>query len=271
MENAGGVLACDCDLTLFVACYNEEAGIVPTLETIVAAAGEAGRSYDIVIIDDASTDQSVPKIQTFIAAHPEVKIKLLVNHVNQGLGNNFAEAAFHGHGKYYRLVCGDNVESKEVLAGIFKRLGQADIILSYHDSDCRGFSRKHISRLFTSLVNLLSGYKLKYYNGVPVTLRQDVMRWHSNCHGFGFQADLVTRLLDLGASFIEVPVRPQERESGASKALTFKNLCSVAHSLLEIFIRRVARIMYPKAYQAMRAQRRAAAAKTAPRGGAQAK
>ena len=45
----------DCDLSLFVACYNEEEGIIPTLETVVAAASEVGISYDVVIIDDCST------------------------------------------------------------------------------------------------------------------------------------------------------------------------------------------------------------------------
>ena len=30
----------DCELSLFVACYNEEQGIIPTLDTVVAAATE---------------------------------------------------------------------------------------------------------------------------------------------------------------------------------------------------------------------------------------
>ena len=49
----------DCDLSLFVACYNEEEGIIPTLDTVVAAAREVGITYDVVIIDDCSTDRSV--------------------------------------------------------------------------------------------------------------------------------------------------------------------------------------------------------------------
>ncbi|MGD0091308.1 MAG: hypothetical protein ABSE73_15430, partial [Planctomycetota bacterium] len=193
--------------------------------------------------------------EDFIAQHPEVPIKLVVQDINQGLGNNFAEAAFHGRGKYYRPVCGDNVEPQEALVKVFRRVGEADIILTYHEAAVsRGLARGAISRLFTALVNFLSGYKIRYYNGLPVARRYDVLRWHSNCHGFGFQADLITRLLDLGASYIEVPVSPHERRQGSSKALTLKNLCSVAHTLLEIFIRRAARIMYPQQFKAMRAQ-----------------
>ena len=60
----------ECDLSLFVACYNEEEGIIPTLHTVLDALNEVGCSYDIVIVDDASQDRSVPLIKRFMAEHP---------------------------------------------------------------------------------------------------------------------------------------------------------------------------------------------------------
>jgi hypothetical protein len=68
------------------------------------------------------------------------------------------------------------------------------------------------------------------------------MRWHTNYRGFGFQADMITRLLDEGFSYIEVPVTAQERTKGSSKALTLRNFFSVAHTLVDLFIRRIGRI-----------------------------
>jgi glycosyltransferase involved in cell wall biosynthesis len=238
----------DCDLSLFVACYNEEEGIVPTLETVVAAVTEVGISYDIVIIDDCSTDHTVKVILEYLASHPSLPITLYVNGVNQGLGSNYAEGAFRCRGKYYRLICGDNVESKETLVSIFRHIGEADIIIPYPaDTTFRGPFRQLVSRCFTALVNLLSGYSIRYYNGLAVHLRYNVMRWHSNSHGFGFQADLITRLLDLNASYIEIPVYPNERAAGATKAFRFRNICSVGHTLLEIWLRRLGKLVYPAA------------------------
>ena len=235
------------DLTLFVACYNEEQGIIPTLETVRAALDEAGCTADLVVIDDASKDRTVQLVEQYMRQHPDIPLTLVVNEINQGLAANYAEAAFLGRGKYYRLICGDDVETKETLANVFRRLGEADIILTYHaDNAARPWSRRIISKTYTGLVNFLSGHKLRYYNGVAVHLRQHVLRWHSNAHGFGFQADLITRLLDMDATYIEIPVVAKERAGGASKALTMRNVCSVGHSLLEILIRRVARLAYPK-------------------------
>jgi glycosyltransferase involved in cell wall biosynthesis len=242
----------DCDLTLFIACYNEERGIIPTIETVVAAVTEIGLSYDIVIIDDCSTDRSVEMILGYLKEHASLPITLYVNGVNQGLGSNYAEGAFRGTGRYYRLICGDNVESKETLVTIFKKIGEADMIIPYPAASVRGVFRRCVSQAYTSLVNLLSGHRIRYYNGLPVNLRYNVMRWHSHSHGFGFQADLTTRLLDLKATYVEVPVYPTERADGESKAFRFRNICSVAHTLLDIFIRRLGVLVYPRAaYQAV--------------------
>jgi len=236
-----------CDVTFFVACYNEQENIISAIDTVVDVAAEVGCSYDIVVVDDASRDESVAIIKEYMVTHPSVPIRLIVNHVNQGLGSNFAEAAFHGGGCYYRVICGDNEERRESLLASLQRLGQADIILTYfEDSSARAISRRLVSRCYNGLVNLLSGHRVRYYNGLAIHRRYNVMRWHSNAHGFGFQADLVTRLLDMGATCLEVPVVASQRAAGVTKAFTFRNIASVGHTLLEVFIRRVAKVLYPK-------------------------
>ena len=233
-------------ITLFVACYNESGNIEGTLDVIRAACAEAGITYEVIIIDDASTDGSPEIIRRYIDAHPEMPIHLHVNEKNMGFGENFGEAAFLGTGTYYRIVCGDNTEPVETLAKIFREIGKFDIILSYrpNDVDGKALSRRILSGFYTKIVNFISGYDLRYYNGLPVFKRRDVMRWNPNSHGFGFQADLVTRLLDRGATYVEVPVTAHERNDGKSKAIKFINFCSVAHSLLNILIRRLSKIVY---------------------------
>lgn len=236
-----------CDITFFVACYNEEANIVAALDTVVDVVTEAGCSYDIVVVDDASQDGSVGTVKNYMAAHPSVPMRLIVNQANQGLGANFAEAAFHGGGCYYRVICGDNEERRESLRASLQHLGEADIILTYfEDSSARSVSRRLVSRCYNGLVNLLSGHRVRYYNGLAIHRRYNVMRWHSNAHGFGFQADLLTRLLDMGATILEVPVVASQRAAGVTNAFTFRNIASVGHTLLEVFIRRVAKVLYPR-------------------------
>jgi glycosyltransferase involved in cell wall biosynthesis len=235
------------DLTLFVACYNEEGNIVDTLDNVLAALAEAPCKYEIIVVDDASRDRSVELIEQYQRTHPAVPITLRKNPVNRGWARNFVDAAFLGKGTYYRGVCGDNVEPKETLLAVFANMGRADMVIPYH-TICEGKSayRMFLSRLFTRLVNLISGHAIYYYNGLPLFRRQDVLRWHSHSSGFGFQADLVTRLLDEGVTYKQVLVQSRERATGTSKALTLRNVLSVGHTLLEIFLRRVRRALFTR-------------------------
>jgi glycosyltransferase involved in cell wall biosynthesis len=229
------------DLTIFVACYNEQDNIRGTLEKLIEALGDFGFKWEILIIDDASTDRSVEVIRAVQAEHPELPIYLKINETNRGLGYNFTEAAFLGRGKYYRFVCGDDIEPVETFRTVFAALGKADMVLCRQDCSGRTWGRRALSRAYNWLVNNIGGYDISYYHGLAMHTRYNVMRWHSRSEGFGFQADLITRLLDEGVPYIEVDTKARERPTGHSKALRLANFLSVGHFFVELLIRRVKR------------------------------
>jgi glycosyltransferase involved in cell wall biosynthesis len=235
------------DLTVFISCYNEEQYIISTIRTVREALNEIGNiSYEIIVVDDCSKDRSSALVSSYIAANPHERVLLCINRVNRGLAQSYLDAAFIGKGKYYRLVCGDNAEPRATMVAVFRELGTADMIIPYYvRSEGKSLYRRFLSNNYTALVNLISGFRLHYYNGLAVHLRHNVMRWHSNTHGFGFQADIICLLLDQGFSFKEVPVKTVERRvSGSSNALTFKNMLSVAHTLVDLIFRRIANSVY---------------------------
>ena len=235
----------ECDITFFVPCYNEEGNIIATFENIVGAAIEAGIAYEILLVDDLSQDNSVRVIESYMQTHPDVPVTLLKNKKNMGLGRNYVEGAYISKGKYYMLVNGDAAEPQETIAAIIQKLNQADMIIPYFDKkDTRKLSRRMLSKFFTFLVDLLSGESLKYYNGPVAHLKHNVMRWHADTHGFAYQAEILTRLLMEGTSYLEVEVPNVDRDSGITKAFTSQNFLAVSHSLAQIFLRRVRRFLY---------------------------
>jgi glycosyltransferase involved in cell wall biosynthesis len=234
------------DLTIFVSCYNEEAYITSTLKTIRSALTEVGNvAYEIIVVDDCSRDHSAGLVEEYIRTSPDERILLRRNRVNRGLAQNYVDVAFLGKGKYYRLICGDDAEPKDAMVAIFRQIGQADMLIPYYvSSEGKSFSRRLLSNSYSRLVNAISGFRLHYYNGLAVHLRYNVMRWHSNTRGFGFQAEIICILLEQGFTYKEIPVRTIERKKGDSRALTFKNMLSVAHTLIEIMIRRFSNWVY---------------------------
>jgi glycosyltransferase involved in cell wall biosynthesis len=232
----------DLKLTLFVACYNEEQNIEATLDTLLAALTQfPDLTWETLIIDDASTDRSIELIKRWIDAHPGLPVYLRINPENKNLAYNYVEGAFWGRGEYYRLVCGDNVEPVETFVEMIKHLGAADIVIFYQDCTGRSAFRRFLSRSFTHVINLITGHRLQYYNGLAIHRRYNVIRWNGNYHGFGFQADVISRLLDEGFGYTEVRVKANERPQGESKALRSKNIVSVVHTLIDLAIRRVGR------------------------------
>jgi len=236
------------DLTMFVPCYNEETRITGTLETIKAAVGEVPCTYEVIVVDDGSKDLTCAKVAEFQALNPTMPVILRKNPRNLGLARGFVETAFHGRGRYYRLVCGDNVEPKETMVTLLKMMGQADLVLPYYPVlPGKSAARKTISRAFTFLVDLFSGYSVNYYNGCAIYRRFHVMRWAPYNYGFGFQADLITMLLDEGATQVQVPVSGTHYvKEGGRSPLNFRNFVSTGHTLFEIFLRRVRRVIFDR-------------------------
>jgi dolichol-phosphate mannosyltransferase len=235
-----GNLGDEFDITLFVSCYNERDFIAATLETVRRAMTGLGLTYDIVIIDDASRDGSPELIRQYVAEHPACNIVFRQNAANKGWAQNYVDSTFIGRGRYHRAICGDNSEMEATIRTVLRPLGEADIIIPYYvEVRHKRLFRHVVSSTYTFLVNLLSGNSLRYYNGLPVHRRYNVMRWHSDTRGFGFQADILCLLLGQGATYKEVALSAIEQRPGASNALNWKNLLSVAHTLSDILLRRI--------------------------------
>jgi len=236
------------DITVFVPCYNEEGNILDTFDTLTAALLKTKLSWEIIVIDDVSSDRSRELICSYIDGHPEYSISLLARKVNIGLAQNYIDAAFLARGKYYKLVSGDNAEHQQTLEDIFNLLGKADMIIPSHlKVEGRSFMRDLFSKTYTFMVNAISGYKIKYYNGGALHLTSNVLRWHTDYHGYSFQADIITRLLDQEMTYIEIPATSHERKTGVSQALKVKNFLSVGHFFFDLLIRRFGRIYRNKA------------------------
>jgi glycosyltransferase involved in cell wall biosynthesis len=238
-----GVATYAVTLTAFVSCYNEEEYIVQTLDDICTALRVAVPSFEIIVIDDGSRDQSISLVKRYIEQHPQENIILRRNLVNRGLAQNFIDGAFIGKGEYYKLFCGDNTEPPDSIISICQLAGQADIIIpNYSNVEGKHGFRLWLSNTYTGLVNLVSGNRVGYYNGLHLHRRQNIMRWHPNTRGFGFQADIICMLLEHGATYIEVSVPAVNH--APSRALNWKNVLSVSYTLANILLRQLAIRMY---------------------------
>ncbi len=232
------------EVTFFVPALDEERHVGDTLDTIREAIRSTGRSAEILVFDDHSTDRTAERVREWAARNPGVPLRLVRRAKRMGLARNYVDGAFIGRGRYYKQVGADDSEPVGMICDIVARLGEADMIVPYLRRDPRSPGRRVLSRLFTAIINAASGRRLRYYNGTAAHLRANVMRWHSDTYGFAFQAELITRLIQEGASWIEVPVEAVEQPGRRSRAIQFHNVLSVGHSVLQILLRRLRHFLF---------------------------
>lgn len=94
------------DLTIVVSCYNKEKEITPCLHSLL---GLQGLAYEIVVLDDASTDQSVAVVQQWIQSHPQAPpIRHYISQKNRGVSRIRNIGTRLAQGLYVHWLDGDD-------------------------------------------------------------------------------------------------------------------------------------------------------------------
>ena len=69
-------------LSIVIPAYNEERRLPPTLRRLFAYLQTLGVSYEIVVIDDGSSDETVARVSDLAQEHPELRI--IADGINRG-------------------------------------------------------------------------------------------------------------------------------------------------------------------------------------------
>jgi hypothetical protein len=88
------------DLTLVLACYNEEGHIRESVREIVDVLSHTTWGFEIIFVDDCSSDRTRERIDAIIAEHPRVAMSRLFHPVNLGRGASVRDGFRMGRGRY---------------------------------------------------------------------------------------------------------------------------------------------------------------------------
>src|SRR5215813_14687327 len=88
-----------------IPCFNEEDNVVATVGSVREAMG--GRdSYEIVLVNDASTDHTLERMQALAAADSHIRV--LDNPLNLGFGGSYKRGAKAASATYVMMLPGDD-------------------------------------------------------------------------------------------------------------------------------------------------------------------
>lgn len=220
-------------ITFIVPALNEEAVVETVIKQILEVVEGRFADYEMLLVDDGSTD-STGAIMDRLAANHE-KLRVLHNGCNVGLGASYQRGAKETRFEYLMLLCGDGGLPAKSLPAIFDQIGKADIIVPYMPNlrQIKTPLRYFLSRTYCNLLNLLFGFRLRYYNGLPIHRTDLIRSIQITSSGFGFQGEILVKLLKSGCTYVEVGVLGAE-ETRRSFALRPKSIISVAKTFMHL-------------------------------------
>lgn len=129
-------------LTYIIPVYNTGQYVLRCLQSIVDQHLPSG-DYEVLVVDDGSTDDSRAVIETFAGCHPQVK---LLTQDNSGVSAARNMALDHARGQYVMFVDSDDYLCDDVVSGLLQRaidLGLDVLSFNYCCRDVQGGELPH--------------------------------------------------------------------------------------------------------------------------------
>jgi glycosyltransferase involved in cell wall biosynthesis len=215
-----------------VPCFNEEDNVGATVESVREGMGGQG-DYEIILVNDASTDRTLELMQALAADDP--RIRVLDNPSNLGFGGSYKRGARAATATYVMMLPGDDGFPGQSIAEIVSHAGEADIIIPVvTNPGARSWFRAFASQAFTTLLNWTFWLKVGYYNGAVLQRNELLREIEITTNSFAYQAEALVKLIARGATYEHCHVRIQERSAGRSSALSLKNQIAVWKTVLHL-------------------------------------
>ena len=222
--------------------YNEEDALEKLIERIVQTLGESAWDFDILVVDDGSSDRTVSVVRELQEFYP---VRLICHKVNKGLGAAITTCLTNGiegldSDDIVVAMDADNTHPPQLIAQMVPmiREGYDIVIASRFKPGGRvvGLSKHRewlsvAARLLLQTVFPIRGcrdYTCGYRAYRVGMLREAVARLDgklTNEEGFACMADLLLTLNGLGAIIGEVPlILRYDFKRGASKMKIFQTI-----------------------------------------------
>jgi len=209
-------------VTILAPAYNEAENIEGSVRDAVEAAAGLD-DFEIIVVDDGSTDGTGEIIDRLTDEIPQLRA---IHHGrNLGIGAAYRTALEHARMEYFAWTAGDRELHRDSLRDILDAVGSAAIVIPYHGTpERREFHRRVLTLISTTQLNLMFGLRLHYYQGPAIYPTQLARALPMTSTGFYFATERLVHALLAGHSWVQVPLRYQNRTYGRSKAVSVPNV-----------------------------------------------
>lgn len=207
-------------ILIFVVAYNAEKHIIQTLSRIPAQE-LSSQNFQVLVIDDASTDSTIEKVRKFATDKSQLNITLIVNDVNKGYGGNQKigyNYAIKNSFDVVALLHGDGQYAPEFLPAMLNPVvsGDADVVFGSRMLDKKKALKGGMpiykwigNQVLTFVQNLILGTQLSEFHTGYRVYKIDAIRKipiESNSDYFDFDTEIIIQMIDTKSRVKEISI-----------------------------------------------------------------
>jgi glycosyltransferase involved in cell wall biosynthesis len=203
------------ELSIFLPVYNEEENIEPLNRKLRDALRQLGRTYEIIYIDDGSSDGSLAKLREIAAA--DARVRVIALRRNYGQTAAMSAGIDHARGEVLIPMDADLQNDPGDIYRLLEKLDEGyDVVSGWRkDRKDKWLTRRLPSTVANRLISMISGVELHDYGCSLKAYRRDVLadvKLYGEMHRF-----IPIYAGWAGARVTEIPVTHHARHAGKSK------------------------------------------------------
>jgi glycosyltransferase involved in cell wall biosynthesis len=226
-------------VSAFFPCYNDEATIARMVELAGKTLDQCGIDGEIIVINDGSTDGSAEVLASLSEVEPRLRV---VTHAsNRGYGGALLSGFAAATRDWVFYTDGDAQFDPTELANLVEAASDdVDVVQGYKLRRADNMARRVIGRIYHRFVSFAFRLEIRDTDCDFRLIRRSMLERITLVHSTGvICVELVRKLQDSGARFVEVPVHHYAREHGQSQFFRFTRVASTLTDLVGLWFREV--------------------------------
>lgn len=206
-----------CSLSVVVPSHNESDNLQRLIPELTDALSALGEEYEIIVVDNASTDDTTRTLEALSKRFPRVRS---VYEPEKGFGRALLRGLREGSGDVLGYIHADNQMSPAEVVRIYQKLvsDNLDVCKATRKNRNDGFFRFIISKVYNALFRLMFRVNIKDINGSPKLFTKEFFdKARIESLDWFIDPEIIIKAKRMGAKVGEFPITTFPRKAGVSQ------------------------------------------------------
>lgn len=220
------------DLSLIIPAFNEAESIKPVLDEALQALASLQLTYELIVVDDGSSDTTPQILRSMQALNPTV-MRIITLQKNSGQSAAFGLGFKHCRGAIVVLMDGDGQNDPRDIGALLEGIKNVDACCGYRavrkDTIYKRWGSRLANRVRKSFIHdgirdtgcSLKAIRREFLDGIPMVFR-------------GMHRFIPAFIIMQGGRINQIPVNHRLRSAGKSKYTNFGRLKETIWDLLAV-------------------------------------